>query len=395
MMIGETSITPARIAGDGESGGQQAARPVACLLHPVVDFLCLGGGSLIVLAFLVAMPLSRELQVAVAAAALLLANVLNHPHFAHSYQIFYRNFGRKLVGLEYGPILRLRYFVAGILVPCALALFFAVSIAQEDSRMLGLGGNLMLFLVGWHYVKQGYGMIIVDSVLKRRFFSQREKRALLVNAYACWLLYWLLANWLVTEYKLLGLAYYSFTIPTPLVYAVGAVTAATTAVVLFIVARKVIAEGTKAPINGVVAYLVTLYVWVLYGRLDPLLLIIFPAFHSLQYLAVVWRYQLNYEASRPDGAEKPTLPVLARFVPSKALVHFAVFVILGLVLGYIGFWGAPELASRVVTFDDELFGSTLYLFVFWIFINVHHYFLDNVMWRRENPETGQYLFAHS
>ena len=41
MMIGETSITPARIAGDGESGGQQAARPVACLLHPVVDFLCL------------------------------------------------------------------------------------------------------------------------------------------------------------------------------------------------------------------------------------------------------------------------------------------------------------------------------------------------------------------
>jgi hypothetical protein len=33
--------------------------------------------------------------------------------------------------------------------------------------------------------------------------------------------------------------------------------------------------------------------------------------------------------------------------------------------------------------------------MFWIFINVHHYFLDNVMWRRENPDTGKYLFGRS
>lgn len=36
----------------------------------------------------------------------------------------------------------------------------------------------------------------------------------------------------------------------------------------------------------------------------------------------------------------------------------------------------------------------MFLFVFWIFINVHHYFLDNVIWRAENPETRQHLFAH-
>ena len=35
----------------------------------------------------------------------------------------------------------------------------------------------------------------------------------------------------------------------------------------------------------------------------------------------------------------------------------------------------------------------MFLFVFWIFINVHHYFLDNVMWRRENPDTKKYLFC--
>jgi hypothetical protein len=35
----------------------------------------------------------------------------------------------------------------------------------------------------------------------------------------------------------------------------------------------------------------------------------------------------------------------------------------------------------------------MFLFVFWICINVHHYFLDNVMWRRENPDTRKYLFG--
>ena len=44
-------------------------------------------------------------------------------------------------------------------------------------------------------------------------------------------------------------------------------------------------------------------------------------------------------------------------------------------------------------YDHQAFNGTLFLFMFWIFINVHHYFLDNVMWRRENPETGKYLFG--
>jgi hypothetical protein len=33
------------------------------------------------------------------------------------------------------------------------------------------------------------------------------------------------------------------------------------------------------------------------------------------------------------------------------------------------------------------------VFLFYIFINVHHYFLDNVMWRRGNPDVQKHLFA--
>lgn len=398
MSIGDTSIAapgPApRAAPRATAGRQDAAERAAWLFHPLVDFLCLGGGSLIVMTLLLTMEPSRELMIGVAATALLLANVLNHPHFANSYQIFYRNFRRKLLGPDYGPVLRLRYFVAGLLVPAALIGFFAVSLQRGDARMLGLGGNLMLFLVGWHYVKQGYGMLIVDSVLKRRFFAPHEKKILLANAYACWILYWLLANWLVSEHALQGLTYYSFAVPAGLVYAAMAAAGATGAAALAVLARKCAKEGAKAPINGVVAYLVTLYLWVLFGRLDPLLLLLVPAFHSLQYLVVVWRFQLNYESSRADAAERPGEGRLARFAPPTAALRFAAFVTIGVALGYVSFWGAPGWLASLVPYDQDVFGASLYLFVFWIFINVHHYFLDNVMWRRENPDTGRYLFAH-
>ena len=40
----------------------------------------------------------------------------------------------------------------------------------------------------------------------------------------------------------------------------------------------------------------------------------------------------------------------------------------------------------------QVLGSSLFFFIVLIFINVHHYFLDNVMWRRGNPEVAKYLF---
>ena len=44
-------------------------------------------------------------------------------------------------------------------------------------------------------------------------------------------------------------------------------------------------------------------------------------------------------------------------------------------------------------YDQAVFGPTLALFIAWTFINIHHYFIDNVTWRRENPETRRHLFG--
>jgi hypothetical protein len=95
-------------------------------LHsPLIDFLLLGGASLFIL------PLAGLMPHEYAPHALLFAAFMslwiNYPHFAHSYQIFYRDFANKLKGNGYAQHLRWRYAFAGIAVPITMAAAFALS----------------------------------------------------------------------------------------------------------------------------------------------------------------------------------------------------------------------------------------------------------------------------
>src|SRR5690242_15720295 len=141
------------------------------LFGPIFDFLTLGGASIFICgAIAVLLPKGiPSTQQAVLITALM--TVINQPHFAHSYQMFYRNFREKAFGQSYSRALRVRYIMAGLVVPAALIAFLAGAAVARDPRLLAYGANLMFFLVGWHYVKQGYGILIVDSVRKRLMFS--------------------------------------------------------------------------------------------------------------------------------------------------------------------------------------------------------------------------------
>lgn len=377
--------------GSGASAARREAGTAGCLFHPVVDFLCLGGGSLIVFALLALFPPPESSHHSVAVAMLAIAFVINNPHFAHSYQIFYRNFSEKAFGGHYDPLLRLRYLFAGLVVPLALGAYLLGAVLLEDPRALGLFVNLMLFLVGWHYVKQGYGMLIVCSVLKRQFFDETEKRVLLVNAYLVWIADWLIANRAVHENDLWGLSYSTFDVPGALLTLGIGLAAGSTAATLWMLARKWWAAGCRLPVNGVLAYLVTLYAWLLLN-VDVLFVLVVPACHSLQYLLVVWRYQLN--ADRDRAAQRRAAGGILGRAAGHAGTRFTAFLLGGILLGNLGFWGIPKLLGAAIPVDEAVFGPTLFMFLCFVFINVHHYFLDNVMWRRGNPDTGRYLFAH-
>ena len=367
------------------------ARDTRYLFGPVVDFFCLGGVSLLVLPLLLLVPAAQyELQFS--AFMLLLANFINHPHFAHSYQLFYRGFRSKAFTRELGAGMQARYLFSGIGVPLLLIAFFAYCILRRDVKLLGQGGNIMALFVGWHYVKQGYGMLMLDAALKRNFFAETDKKILLVNSYAVWIAAWLSANAYVSSRQLAGLQFYTFDFPQPLVGVAQFAALATSAAAGWAILRHWRSSG-RLLVNGIMAYFVSLYAWLLFVRFSPLWIIVVPALHSLQYLIVVWRFELNFgknAAARADGGGSS---LLAKLLGSELAAHLVLFAVGGLSLGFIGFWGLPMLLNMYMPYDQALFGGALFVFVSWIFINVHHYFIDNVMWRRENPDTRRFLFS--
>ena len=375
----------ARPAPRSASGSAPAGR--CALFRPWVDFMLLGGGSLVVLAALAAFhPRDAAAKAALAGLMMILSHFVNHPHFAHSYQIFYRDFARKAFSPD--SALRHRYRLAGVLVPVLMVTYFAVSIAQGSPELLGLAANVMYFTVGWHYAKQGYGIFMVDAAYRGVRLGAPERRRLLVNTHLTWVTWWVVTNDALAERDFWGLTYYTLDVPDALVHAMLALVAVST----LAVARDLFLRWRTTrvlPWNGLVAYVCAVYLWLAVGRIDPLLMLVVPFFHSLQYLAVVWRYQSNAERDRLHAA--PPRP--GRWRGWAVPARIARFVLVGGVLGAAGFWVAPVTFDTLAGYDRALFGTTLFLFLGWTFINIHHYFLDNVIWRRENPEMGRYLFG--
>jgi len=346
------------------------------------DFLLLGGGSI---AALIIIRTAFEFAFKAEGAAisfgvtLFLANLINHPHFAHSYQIFYNDYLRKLFSSEYAFDLRIRYLLCGLILPTVLLGALSGAIYFEKPRILGLAANAMFFLVGWHYVKQGFGMAMVDAALKKRFFCAEEKSALLHNAYATWILSWLYINYLAKgkSHEYFGVPYYEVPIEGWMCVAAALFAAITLLRVVALMFRRQ-QSGKLLAWNGLVAYLVSLYAWLLIR--DPIVILWVPLFHSLQYLAVVWRFKWNQiEADRRASV--------------KSSYRFGLFCVCGLALGYFMFWAVPTWLTESINYRRDLFGPFVFSYVTWIFINIHHYFLDTVMWRKGNPDVAANLFG--
>jgi hypothetical protein len=359
------------------------------LFHPLVDFLALGGLTAVIAPLFLLPPPAWFEYSKVLAITTLIAHAINNPHFAHSYHLFYRGFLSKSFGDGYAPAWRGRYLFAGLAVPLALVGYLAWAIAGQHLVALGYSVNLMFFTVGWHYTKQGYGMLVLDSVLKRRYFDEAEKRLLLLNGYAVWMLSWILANQVFAESQYWGIPWSSFAVPQPVLLAAEALVAASSGAVLLMLARRLNA-GKAIPLNGLVAYLVSLYVWLLVRH--PVLALVFPALHSLQYLIVVWRFELNRNRMLIHVAEggSPDEPAFA--APFELGLRMVGFYALAVAMGWFGFWGFGELMVRWLPGPPAAIGSGVFLLAAWVFVNIHHYFIDSVLWRKGNPETGAYLF---
>jgi hypothetical protein len=358
------------------------------LFGPGSDLLLLGGGSVLVFVALSLLSVDNNAYAAIAAAMMALAHVVNHPHFAHSYQIFYGEWTKaQKSGLP--RKLALGWWLVGVWVPLGLAVSLALGAygwLNGRGLLLGVMVNVMGALVGWHYVKQGFGMAMVDAALKKRYWPPAARKALLGNAYVCWIYSWALVNNSQAGAYFWGVFHVKANLPEWLVLQVGAVAACTSAWAAVAVYRAFGAWREKGhhlkelPVNGLIAYIVSVYLWTVFSGINPAYLLVIPFFHSLQYLTVVWRYKLN-EASAGKGGPSVWHSLMQ-------------FVLLGAGLGFLGFWGIPGALDWVTKgrWPDPAAPASIAIAVAWLFINVHHYFIDTVIWRSGNKNVQAHLF---
>lgn len=106
---------------------------------------------------------------------------------------------------------------------------------------------------------------------------------------------------------------------------------------------------------------------------------------------VTTRFQLNVETEKANTGSRN---IFSHIINDTAVAGLVQFYVVGAVLGYLAFWGLPNLVASITALQPQGFPYYWAFAVFWVFVNVHHYLLDNVMWRKGNPEVAKHLFAH-
>lgn len=331
------------------------------IVSPVIDALCAGGLSLLVLVPLLISGRGELLLVSVGVQAWLTAS-LNMPHFLASYRMVYRN--RETIGAH--PW-------AAVYVPLILLLFCvgAVVAAQWTDIPISLLLTAQSAYLAWHYTGQAWGMTATYAYLDGASFSPLERRLIRGGLY-------ILLVWHVVWF--FHLAYEQQFDLTPLYEAV------TLAMALALVMGLLgfgVHKARTGRFPGVRALIPWLSIFVWYAAMArwglPALFVVQMA-HALQYLIFPMRVEANRTRRGEHGG--------------RVVRHMLVYLVVLMAASVVASVLLPMGAMAVVTTWLGSRPGEVVGFAFLAFLNIHHYFTDGVMWKLRNPAVRQDLFGH-
>ncbi len=355
------------------------------LVSRYADFWLMGGLSIVFLGGVWVLTSMYHFNITpqIAWTAYYAAFVVNFPHFAYSYQLFYKGFGERLLSPETSRMSKLRMMIAGVIVPVLLLDYFAWSYATENARLLGYAVQAMYFFVGWHYVKQGYGALITLSVYRGIFYSAWEKRILYGNAYAVWLFAWIKLNSIMKDSNLYyDIRYFILDLPDWVLLLATAAVCISTVMMVGVFLKSLILDKKKISVSGVTGYICASYLWTMLPYINPAFFISVAFFHSLQYLPFVFKYKAS-EFKKTAGAQQKNL---------KRYAGVLVFIVLGIILGGGFLRIFPDQMDMLHREWRPFFSQSFFAVMFSLFINIHHYFIDSAFWRRDNRQVQDFLF---
>jgi len=365
---------------------ESSRAPSGALRERFIELMLTGGATLVLLPLAWVLRAAFGLdsaELAVGFTAFYAAYVINDPHFTVTYLLFYRDARQRAFGPDIPRGQRVRWIVAGIVAPLLLAAWAVAALALHSAAVLGWMVQLMFLLVGWHYVKQGFGVLTVLSARRGVRVTSRERAVLLFHCYAGWAFAWANPAAPAGEYIEKGVVYTALAHPRWLELGAGAVLGASTIALVWVVVERLLREGRTLPAAPLAGLLITIWSWTIFSSIDPLLRYVIPALHSIQYLYFVWLMKRN-EARSEEGPPSFGRPVAVR-VGLLALSAVGLGVVLFHALPtFLDTAFVPRQKSGITT--DPL-GETPFFAAIYVFLNIHHYFMDAVIWRRENPDT--------
>lgn len=310
------------------------------------------------------------------------AHVVNDPHFAVTYLLFYEDFKERAFGSAFSKTLRVRYWLAGLVIPAALAWWALAALTSDSAERLGLLVELMFLLVGWHYVKQGFGVMVVLSARRGVRFGSHERWIILAHCFAGWAYAWVNPHQEARLQQEKGLIYLAIERPEALERAaLGALAISTVALIAMLI-RKRRREGPIPLFTPLTALLSSVWCWLVFSAADPLVRYMTPALHSLQYLYFVGLLKHGEAKSR-------TVEPYFEPPPRERLAVLAFF---ALGLGWLLFHAVPQALDDMFATPPLIglgvsLGPTPYFAALYAIVNIHHYCMDSVIWRRDNPRT--------
>jgi hypothetical protein len=331
--------------------------------------LCIGGASIGV--FVLYGLTDIDILSAQALATFSFLNVvINYPHFLASYKLLYGS----------GRMVR-RYRGAAVWVPLLLGLYAVAAVATYSRsgygiRLLNLAAAALL---AWHYTGQAWGMMAVFAHLRGARFADRERRLIRANLYA--LLAFHVAWVGQVEFStdptqgLFAPIRLAVLLAYPWISLVAAASCLLGVAGLLLAWRRI---GRAPSVQTLIPYL-AIHLWYVFLYRDPAALFWVQLAHALQYLIFPLRVEVNRQAQQPP-AQAGTGPVLLKTYGWTLL------------LGALAFIALPRLSSAGLA---SLFGGAWpCAAAIFGFINIHHYVIDNRIWRLREREVRQALFLH-
>jgi hypothetical protein len=369
--------------------------------HPVIDFLLVGGASIIGGIVMIVWFTNNEewlaqfnrydddrqfIDLSQFWLFWMLTAVISYPHIMASYRILYRS-KAQIKKFRWSAI----YVPCILLILCTATLYALVApadtsepVAKQFEAVVNSNSGLASYVfaglsvinvvyLGWHYNLQGWRMTATFGDMHGIQFSTREQRMIksgfvaMIFTHAVLFLSWsplILMPFFKDWLPLLTLA-----LPV-----IGIIAFVFGGLGFYSVYQR---TGKRIPINAITPWAVSFFWYYLVTRYHFIfgIAVVIQLAHALQYLSFSNRVEYNLQLSKN---------------PKVKVVKSVILMLVLILSGYLVF-----IVPSVVIMENDWSLHLLFAFnLMVIAVNIHHYFVDGEIWKSSNLEMRQTLFAH-